>query len=58
MVKRRIRSFATIEGAVLPENVSVESYKCADSFGTAIVHSTKPATDSTSANGGALIELI
>lgn len=33
------------EGAVLPENVSVESYKCAGSFGTAIVHSTKPITD-------------
>lgn len=30
---------------VLPKNVSVSSEKCAGSFGTAIVHSTKPVTD-------------
>lgn len=40
-----ILQYVTKNTAVLPENVSVDSEKCAGSFGTAVVHSTKPVTD-------------
>ena len=40
-----ILQYVAKDTAILPENVSVDSEKCADSFGTARVHSTKPVTD-------------